>query len=185
MRQRRSADRFRQKKEKYAINELIRASEVRLIDDEGNQLGVVATSEALQRAQEAGLDLVEVAPGADPPVCRILDYGKLKYKEQKKAAEARKRTASHVVKELRIRYSTDKHDLDTKVRKAKEFLEAGDRVKFLMRFRGREVVYEDLGKQIFAQIAELLEEVAVVEEMPPRLGQRMSLTLAPKNVKAT
>lgn len=170
-------------KEKYAINDRITASEVRLIGPNGEQVGVIPTKDALSQAEEYGMDLVEVAPGAEPPVCRILDYGKLKYKEQKKAAEQRKRGATHTVKELRIRYRTDSHDLETKVRKARKFLEGGDRVRFQMRFRGREVVYRDLGIQSFEQIAEMLEEIAVVEDRTPLMGNRMTMTLAPKAAK--
>ena len=169
--------------EKYAINDRIDAPEVRLIGPEGEQLGVVPTKEALSKAEDLGLDLVEVAPGAEPPVCRILDYGKLKYKEQKKAAEQRKRGATHTVKELRIRYRTDSHDLETKVRKARKFLEGGDRVRFQMRFRGREVVYRDLGLQSFEQVAEMLEDIASVEERTPLMGNRMTMTLVPKSIK--
>ena len=168
-------------REKHRINEQITAYEVRLIGSEGNQLGVMSTREALRIAEEDGLDLVEVAGGANPPVCRILDYGKLKYKEQKKAAEARKRSSVHSVKELRVRYSTDAHDLDTKVRAAMKFLQAGDRVKFQMRFRGREVVYKELGDQIFKQIAERLSEIAAVEEWTPLLSQKMFITFVPKS----
>ncbi len=169
--------------EKYAINDRIKAPEVRLIGPEGEQLGVVATKDALNRAEELGLDLVELAPGAEPPVCRILDYGKLKYKEQKKAAEQRKRGATHTVKELRIRYRTDSHDLETKVRKARKFLEGGDRVRFQMRFRGREVVYRDLGLESFKKIAEMLEDIALLEERSPLVGNRMTMTLVPKSLK--
>lgn len=176
----RSVGRRRARKgEKYAINERITAREVRLIDDKGNQAGVVSIREALAMAEEAGLDLVEISPQASPPVCRILDYGKLKYKEQKKASEARKRTATSTVKEIRIRYSTDKHDLETKVRAARKFLEGGDRVRFQMRFRGREVVYKDLGKEIFDKVAEMLNDVAAVEEFSPLMSRRMAVTLVP------
>jgi translation initiation factor IF-3 len=166
--------------EKYAINEQITAEEVRVIGEDGAQLGVLKLRDALRTAEEKGIDLVEVAPEARPPVCRMLDYGKLKYREQKKAAEARRKTAVHVVKELRIRYSTDKHDLDTKIRNARKFLQAGDRVRFLMRFRGREVTYQELGLETFKQVAAMLDDIAVVEEQSPIAGMRMSLTLAPR-----
>ncbi len=168
-------------REKHRINEQITAHEVRLIGSEGNQLGVISTREAMRIAEEDGLDLVEVAGNASPPVCRILDYGKLKYKEQKKAAEARKRSSVHCVKELRVRYSTDAHDLDTKVRAARRFLKEGDRVKFQMRFRGREVVYKELGDQIFKQISDLLADIASVEEWTPLLSQKMFITFVPKS----
>ena len=166
--------------EKFAINDAITAPQVRLVGAEGEQLGVVLIKDALAKAEEGGLDLVAVAPDADPPVCRILDYGKLKYKEQKKAAEARKKSATNTVKEIRIRYSTDSHDLETKIRNAKRFLAAGDKVRFQMQFRGREVVYRDLGVDIFRKVAELLDEEAVVEERTPLMGKRMTITFAPK-----
>ena len=168
-------------KDKYRINDEISANEVRLIGAEGDQLGVKTFREAMAIAEEAGLDLVEVAGGAQPPVCRILDYGKLKYKEQKKAAETRKRSSTTTVKELRIRYSTDKHDLDTKIRQARNFLEQGDRVRFQMRFRGREVVYRNLGEETFRQVTARLEDIASVEEFTPMMNQRMILSLVPKS----
>jgi translation initiation factor IF-3 len=167
-------------REKHRINEQITAHEVRLIGAEGNQVGVISTREALRIAEDDGLDLVEVAPEASPPVCRILDYGKLKYREQKKAAEARKRGTTHVVKEIRVRYSTDTHDLETKVRAARKFLLAGDRVRFQMRFRGREAAYKELGVEIFKQIEEMLKEVGVVDESTPLMGQKMMVTFVPK-----
>ena len=168
------------KQDKHLLNEEIKCPEVRLIGSDGSQVGVVKTSEALQMAEEEGVDLVAMSPDAKPPVCRLLDYGKLKYREQKKAAEARKRTATNTVKELRIRYSTEKHDLETKIRKAKSFIENGDKVRFQMRFRGREVVYRDLGTETFQKVVEALEDVAQVDEMTPLVGNRMVLTLSPK-----
>ncbi len=170
----------KRKEEKYAINEEITAKEVRVIGVSGEQIGVLRIEAALQMAEESEVDLVEVAPEAKPPVCRLLDYGKLKYKGQKKAAEARKRSSSHTVKELRIRYSTDKHDLETKVRNARRFLEDGDRVRFQMRFKGREVVYESLGRATMQQVVELLADVGVVDDLSPLVGQRIILSLAPK-----
>ena len=167
--------------DKHVINDKITATEVRLIGIDSEQHGVVKTEKALEMAEEAGVDLVQVASEADPPVCRLLDYGKLKYQEQKKAAEARKRSASQGVKEIRIRYRTEKHDLDTKVRKARKFLESGERVRFQMRFRGREVVYADLGRETFQTVAELLEDLASVEEVTPLVGRRMIMTLVPKS----
>ena len=166
--------------EKYSINEQIVAPQVRVIGAKGEQIGIIATREAMRMAEEEGVDLVEVAPEANPPVCRLLDYGKLKYREQKKAADARKRAATHTVKELRIRYNTDKHDLETKIRNARKFLEEGDKVRFQMRFKGRESVYRELGEQVFQQVAELLQDLALIEESTPLLGQRMTMTLAPR-----
>lgn len=167
-------------KEKHRINEEITVHQVFLIGPNGEQLGVKLLKEALLIAEDEGLDVVEVAPDASPPVCRILDYGKLKYKEQKRAAEARKRSSTHSLKELRIRYSTDTHDLETKVRAARKFILEGDKVKFQMRFRGREVTYGELGEQTLKTVAEKLEDISVVEEFSPLIGMRMSLTLAPK-----
>ena len=170
-------------KDKYRINEDITSREIRLVGADSEQIGVVTREEAMRLADEAGMDLVEVAPGADPPVCRILDYGKLKYREQKKAAETRKHSSTQTVKEIRIRYSTDSHDLETKIRNAKKFLEGGDRVRFQMRFRGREVVYRDLGEEAFKHVAELLSELGSVEEYTPLTNQRMTMTIAPKSEK--
>lgn len=184
----RDFSRFRQqaeKNEKHRINRDITVPEVRVISADGEPLGILKTRDALMRAEEAGLDLVEVAPEAKPPVCKILDYGKLKYKEQKKEAAARKRSAVQVVKELRVRYNTDKHDLETKVRNAKKFIAEGDRVRFEMRFKGREVVYQELGKAIFQQIVEQLSDVAVVDEAPPMQGPKMILVFAPKGQAKT
>lgn len=167
--------------EKYLINDQISNPEVRLIDLEGNQVGIIKTEEAQRMADEAGVDLVQVAAKADPPVCRLLDYGKLKYKAQKKAAEARKKTSTHTVKEIRVRYSTDKHDLETKIRMARRFLDGGDKVRFLMRFRGREVVYRQMGLETFDQIAAALEEIAQIEERTPLLGRKMHMVVAPRS----
>lgn len=165
---------------KHRINHQITSPDVMVVDASGKQLGVMQTYKAIQLAEEDGLDLVEVAGTSRPPVCRILDYGKLKYKEQKKAAEARKKTSIAAVKELRIRYSTDKHDLETKIRQAKKFLEEGDRVRFQMRFRGRESMYQDLGIETFKKIIEELKEVADIDEKTPLLNQRMIVSFVPK-----
>ena len=185
MRDRRDGDRPRQPKGKHRINEQITSRTVRLIGLNAEQLGVVSIEEALSRAEEDGHDLVEVAPDVDPPVCKILDYGKLRYREQKKAAEARKHSTTHGITELRVRYSTAQHDLDTKVRNARRFITEGDRVRFQMRFRGREVEYRDLGLEMFKQISTDLEDIAVVEEMTPLMGKRMTMTLVPKALAKT
>lgn len=182
MRDRDSRESSRKREEKYNINEQIRAVEVRLIGLDGGQVGVVKLADAMRMAEEAAVDLVEIAPDASPPVCRLLDYGKLKYREQKKAAEARKKSSVHTVKELRVRYSTDQHDLDTKIRNARKFIEHGDRVRFLMRFKGREAVYQALGRETLDQIVEALKDIAAVEEFSPLIGQRMVLALAPKGM---
>jgi len=138
------------------------------------------TRDAQQLADDAGVDLVEVAPEGKPPVCKILDYGKLKYREQKRIAAARKKAAVQVVKEIRLRYSTDEHDLETKIRAARNFIDEGDRVRFEMRFKGREIVYQDLGRQMYDKVIKALADVAAVDEMPPMQGPKMILILAPK-----
>ena len=181
MRPIRPREKVKDTSDKYSINEEITAPQVRVVGVDGAQLGILVTREAIKLAEEAGVDLVEVAPGSSPPVCRMLDYGKLKYREQKKAADARKRAATHTTKELRIRYNTDKHDLDTKVRNARKFLEEGDKVRFQMRFKGRESVYKDLGEQVFKQIAEYLQDIALIEESTPLMGQRMTMTIGPRS----
>ena len=182
MRQKRSFERQKEE-EKHLINENIQASQVRLIGINGDQLGVLSLREAIAIAEEKGVDVVQVADNANPPVCKLLDYGKLKYREQKKAAEARKKTAVHSTKEIRVRYNTDEHDIETKIRNATKFLEAGDKVRFQMRFRGREIVYRDLGEEMFKQLVEKLEGIATVEESPQLQGNKMMLVFAPKSGK--
>ena len=150
-----------------------------MIGDAGEQLGIMPTRQALTIAEEAGLDLVEVAPTADPPVCKIMDYGKFKYKEQKKEAESRKKRTEIETKELRIRYITDSGDLNTKLKRAREFLAEGDKVKFSMRFRGREIMYQDLGQKKFEQIRDELKDVAVVDEKSPGGGRMIYIVFAP------
>lgn len=167
--------------DKHAVNEEITSPEVRLIGADGSQIGVIKTHEAQKMADDAGLDLVEVSPDSKPPVCRILDYGKMRYQKAKRDKDAKKRSSVHVVKELRVRYNTDKHDIETKVRNARKFIEEGDRVRFDMRFKGREAVYQELGKAMFAGIIAQLEDIAVVEELTPLIGQRMILSFAPKS----
>ncbi|MCI5066393.1 translation initiation factor IF-3 [bacterium] len=163
----------------HRINTNIRVPEVRVIDDAGKQLGVMPTSHALRLAEEKELDLVEVAPNGKPPVCKFMDYGKFKYKEQKKETEAKKKRSETSIKELRIRYRTDSGDLETKLKKAREFLEEGDKVKFSMRFRGREIMYMDLGLEKFNEIIEELKEVSEVDERSPARGRQIYIVLAP------
>jgi translation initiation factor IF-3 len=166
----------------HRINNKITSREVRLISDNGEQLGVMTTLAAISIAEEKELDLVEVAPQAKPPVCRLMDYGKFKYREQKKEAEARKKRADNLTKELRIRYRTDTGDLETKLRRARDFILHGDKVKFSMRFKGREVAYCDLGAEKFEEIIKELSDISIVEEKSPK-GRMMSITLAPTAVK--
>ena len=163
----------------HRINHRISAREVRVIADNGDQLGVMTSREALIKAEQAGLDLVEVAPQAKPPVCKIMDYGKFKYREQKKEAEAKKKRTEHVLKELRIRYSTDIGDLNTKLKQAREFLEEGNKVKFTMRFKGREAMYVKLGLEKFDDIIKKLEDIAVVDERSPMTGRQIHIIFAP------
>jgi translation initiation factor IF-3 len=156
---------------------------VRLIDEEGTQVGIVATREALQIAEERGLDLVEVAPNATPPVCRLLDYGKFRYEQSKKEREARKNQRQAELKELRLKPKTDDHDLDVKANHARRFLLAGDKVKFTVRFRGREMAHTDIGRSMLDQIAENLRDIAAMEQKPMMEGRACSMVLVP-NQKA-
>ena len=163
----------------HRINGNIRVPEVRVIDDAGKQLGVMPTSHAMKLAEDKELDLVEVAANAKPPVCKFMDYGKFKYKEQKKEAEAKKKRSETSIKELRIRYRTDSGDLETKLKKAREFLEEGDKVKFSMRFRGREIMYLDLGLEKFQEIIDELKDISDVDERSPARGRQIYIVLAP------
>lgn len=163
----------------HRINELISAKEVRVISPTGEQLGVLSIRDALTKAQELELDLVEVSPQAKPPVCKILDYGKFKYKEQKKEAEARKNRSETTTKELRLRYRTDVGDLEVKLKQARDFLAEGDKVKFVMRFKGREAMYIELGKEKLDQIQQNLADVATVDERSPTSGRQIHITFAP------
>ena len=152
---------------------------MRVIGPEGDQLGVLALKDALAKAQELELDLVEVSGNAKPPVCKILDYGKFKYKEQKKETEAKKNRTETTLKELRIRYRTDKGDLDVKLKQTRDFLAEGFKVKFSMRFKGREAMYIDLGREKFDQIVQLLSDCAVVDERSPISGRQIHIVFAP------
>ncbi len=165
--------------EQHRINRKIRAPQVRLIGADGSQVGVVPIEEALQRAEEAQLDLVEIAATAQPPVCRILDYGKFKYQQHKKESEAKKKASTTTVKELRLGYRTDKGDIKRQIAKARMFLEAGDRVKFLLRFRGREMAYQDLGRKKLLEVCEALEDIGDREGVPRMEGRMMGILLAP------
>lgn len=165
------------------INHRIRAREVRLIDNNGVQVGVVLLGRALEMAEEAGLDLVEVAPQASPPVCRIMDYGKFKYQRKKRLAEARKRQVTVQLKEVKIRYKTDDHDLATKMRQAREFLEAGHKVKFMMFFKGREIQFAALGQQTMEKVAADMMDAAVLERPPRMEGRVLTMYLTSKGVR--
>jgi len=156
---------------------------VRLIDEDGTQIGVVPLRDALTMAEERGLDLVEVAPNAIPPVCRIMDYGKFRYEQTKKEREARKNQKQVELKEVRLKPKTDDHDLEVKAKQARRFLLDGDKVKFTVRFRGREIFHPDIGVQMLEQMAEDLRDIAVIEQRPLMEGRALSLLLAP-NPKA-
>jgi len=161
------------------VNEAIRAPVVRLIDADGTQLGIVDRQKALSIARERGLDLVEVAPNASPPVCRVMDYGKYRYEQSKKERSSRKKQHTIVVKEIRLSPRTELHDIETKCRHAREFLEQGNKVKVTVRFRGREMTKQAFGAQVMQKVKELLQDVSKVEKGPEMEGYSMVMVLAP------
>ena len=163
-----------------AVNREIRAREVRLIDETGANVGIVPLAKALERAAAVGLDLLEVTPNAEPPVCKILDYGKYKYEESKKQSEARKK--QHVVetKEIRIGPSIGTHDYELKMRQAGQFLSEGNKVKFSMKFRGREIAHKELGMQVLQRLVADLAETGKVEQAPKMEGRNATMLIAPK-----
>ncbi|HAA91309.1 MAG: translation initiation factor IF-3 [Rhodospirillaceae bacterium] len=167
-------------KEGPRANEDIEAPEVRLIDEEGGQVGVVGISDALSRADAAGLDLVEVAPNVSPPVCKILDLGKFKYEAQKKKSEARKKQKTIDVKEIKFRPNIEQHDYDVKMRAMRRFLDEGDKVKVTLRFRGREMVHQHLGMKVLERVRNEMDEDAKVEQMPQLEGRQMTMILVPR-----
>ena len=165
------------------INEQIRVREVRLIDDEGAQKGIVSTLEALRMAQDVNLDLVEVAPQADPPVCKILDYGKYRFELEKKLRDSKKKQKLQVLKEMRMQPKINDHDLSFKARHIQEFLDNGDKVKVTIRFRGRELAHTELGLDVLNNVLAKLGGDLTVEKAPAMEGRTMSMTLAPKSKK--
>jgi translation initiation factor IF-3 len=162
------------------VNREINVRTVRLVAANGDMVGVVGIRDALIAAEEAGLDLVEIAPNADPPVCKILDYGKFKYETQKKAAEARKKQKVIEVKEIKLRPNIDDNDYDVKMRSARRFLEEGDKVKVTMRFRGREMAHQDIGFRLLERVRNETAAIAKVEAAPSMEGRQMIMVLAPK-----
>ncbi|HFB2048406.1 MAG TPA: Translation initiation factor IF-3 [Hyphomicrobiaceae bacterium MAG_BT-2024] len=162
------------------MNDAIRVREIRLIDYEGENHGIVQIEDAIKRAADAGLDLVEVSPDAEPPVCKILDYGKYKYQEQKKAAEARKKQKTVEVKEIKMRPNIDAHDYDVKMNAMKRFFSAGDKVKVTLRFRGREMAHQQIGRDLLLRVKNDVENVAKVESEPRLEGRQMVMVLAPR-----
>ena len=165
----------------YCRNQNIRAAEVRVIDSDGTMLGIFPTRQAVAMAREQELDLVEISPNAQPPVCKILDYNKYVYEQGKKAAEAKKKQAKVSLKELRIKSRIAPHDLEVKLRQIEEFLRKKNQVRFVVVFRGRENQHKDLGIQILNDTAKRLEELATVDGGLQQLGNRMSMTFVPKN----
>ena len=162
------------------INDEIRVPQVRLIDQHGEMQGVMSAREALIRAYDVGLDLVEISPNAVPPVCKILDYGKYKYEQQKKANEARKKQKVVEIKEIKVRPNIDDHDYDVKMRQMKSFISEGDKVKVTLRFRGREMAHQDLGVKVLDRIRTELAETTKVEQFPRLENRQMIMVLAPK-----
>jgi translation initiation factor IF-3 len=167
-------------KEGLRINREIRAREVQLIDSEGKNHGVVPLPEALSLAETAALDLVEIAPNSEPPVCKILDYGKFRFLEQKKAAEARKKQKIVEVKEIKLRPGIDEHDYDVKMKAVHRFFEDGDKVKVTLRFRGREIAHQDIGYRLMTRVKAETAAIAKVELEPSMEGRQMIMVLAPR-----
>jgi translation initiation factor IF-3 len=166
------------KSDEPRVNHQIRTDKIRLIDADGEMLGVVSVEDALRRARAAGLDLVEVSPNAEPPVCKILDYGKYKYEAQNKAAEARKKQKVIALKEIKLSPTIDPHDLGIKLRQARGFLEDGDKVKFSLRFRGREISHQQLGMDLMNKVKTELLEISRVESEPRLMGRQAVMVLA-------
>ncbi len=159
---------------------MIDAPEIRVVDADGEMVGIISVEEGIELAYEAGLDLVEVSPNAEPPVCKVLDYGKFKYEEQKRKNEARKKQKTIDVKEIKMRPNIDTHDYDVKMRAIIKFLGVGDKVKVTLRFRGREMAHQDLGRDVLERVRAQLEEEAKVEQYPAMEGRQMIMVLAPK-----
>ena len=162
------------------INRQIRISPVRVIADDGEQLGIMPVEQALETAESKGLDLVEVAPNSRPPVVRIMDYGKFKYEAARKARQAKKKQHNVHLKEVKFRPGIEEHDLEFKLRHARRFLEEGDKVKATMMFRGRQVTHPELGREVLTRVAQSLEDVAKVESSPVLEGRNMVMVLAPR-----
>ena len=162
------------------INKNIRAKEVRVIDPDGNQIGIIPTYKALATAGDFGLDLVEISPNANPPVCKIMDYGRYKYELTKKKQEAKKKQSTFQLKEIKVRPKTGDHDLQTKINHIKKFIDKKDKVKVTVMFRGREITLSQLGRDVLERIVQETEEVAIVEQYPKFEGRTMYMLLAPK-----
>ncbi|MBW2609015.1 MAG: translation initiation factor IF-3 [Deltaproteobacteria bacterium] len=168
------------KSDEIRVNARIRAKTVRLISEDGTQLGIIPINEALDNASQKGLDLVEVAPNSDPPVCRIMDYGKFKYQTSKKDQETRKKGKTLQVKEIKFRPHTDTHDFEFKLRNMKKFLHKKNRVKLTVIFRGRELAYKDAGMDLLNRVAEEIQEEGTVEQSPKHEGRNLTMVVIPK-----
>ncbi|MGD8258578.1 MAG: translation initiation factor IF-3 [Desulfobacterales bacterium] len=166
--------------DKVKINNRIRAKEVRVIDPDGQQIGIISRDEALNAAAEFGLDLVEVSPQANPPVCKIMDYGRYRYEQTKKKQEAKKKQSAFQVKEIKVRPKTGEHDLQVKINHIRKFIGRKDKVKVTMIFRGREISLSQLGRSVLQKIAEETEEIALIEQHPKFDGRTLVMVLAPK-----
>ncbi|QDK37452.1 translation initiation factor IF-3 [Bdellovibrio sp. NC01] len=165
------------------VNREIRAQQIRVIDDEGNMLGVMTVPEALRIAEDRGLDLLEIAPTASPPTCKIMDYGKWKYEKKKQATAARKKQTVVTIKEVQMRPRTDQHDFETKMNHARRFLLDGDKVKVSLRFMGRELAHQELGMEVMQKAIAFVNDLALIESNPKMEGKQMFLMLAPDPVK--
>jgi translation initiation factor IF-3 len=170
----------RNRGDRININRNIRAKEVRVIDPDGNQIGVIPTYKAIAVANDFGLDLVEISPNATPPVCKIMDYGRFKYERTKKKQEAKKKQTTFQLKEIKVRPKTGEHDLNTKINHIKKFLDKKDKVKVTVIFRGREITLTNLGNELLEKIVQETEEVALLEQPPKFEGRTMVMVLAPK-----
>ncbi|HTJ64912.1 MAG TPA: translation initiation factor IF-3 [Alphaproteobacteria bacterium] len=162
------------------VNYEINVPNVRLVGPDGEMIGIVPIREAMAQAEDTGFDLVEISPNADPPVCKLLDFGKFKYEQQKKKNEARKKQKIIEVKEIKLRPNIDDHDYDVKMRAATNFLDEGDKVKVTMRFRGREMMHQDLGMNVLMRVRDQLDPLAKVEQTPQLEGRQMTMVLAPR-----
>lgn len=173
---------FSKKSKGPRLNGDITVSEVRLVDENGDMAGVVPTAQAIERAKGVKLDLVEVSPNAEPPVCKILDYGKFKYQEQKKASEAKKKQKTVALKEVKLRPGIDTHDFETKMKQAHKFIDHGDKVKFTLRFRGREMAHKELGMAVLDRVKENMGEKIKIEFEPKFEGRQVVMVVSPATV---
>ncbi len=167
----------------FRVNREIYAPKIRVIDDEGGMLGEMTVAEGIRMAQDRGLDLIEVAPNAKPPTCKIMDYGKYKYEQKKKQQQSKKNQIQMKVKEIQLRPTTEQHDLNTKLKHTREFLEDGDKAKINVKFRGREIAYQDMGRTLLERVIESLKDIAVVETPIQTEGKQMFIMLAPDPAK--